>query len=640
MTISCIITSFDHGRHLAGAIDSVLAQTRPVDEIIIADDCSTDGSREMIEAYARRDDRIRPVLRERNIGVAANRDLAVRAARHPWITTLDGDDLFYPNKMERELAMIENAQEEAVVCSNVILFQGDGLIFRHHDVSYVDGASTDHLVDLFAARRRPLPRDLLLPKRLFEKAGGFDHELPIYEDWDFKLRLAALGVPWRWAGCVGVAYRRDGIGLSSAPAGRHRQVIERILEKNRQQIETWAAHSLRTLRFEALHPFNGPAAWFGRLQQSRRADPSRGADTDPPARLPGGYVVPERKAGAHGASNGPRNPMISVITPCLDRANYAREMVESVRAQRAVDVEHIVVDGGSTDGTLDVLAEYKDVELVSEPDRNLYEALNKGLRRARGDIVVILNSDDYFEPDVFADVAVVFADDETVEMVTGGTTLFVDEGDRRRIVRTTTAPAELELSLYNVLLGSPHMNARFFRRSLLDRIGPFDDRFDIVSDRDFLIRLYLCRPVSRRVNRVVYHYRQHPGSLTFNPGMARRLEYGREYISIAAKFLDRSDIPHDMRRALVFWHSREAAVAFRQALRRGRVRPAIDHYRAAWRRDPWWPLRSIWFAVYGPAPIAATPFSVSGTMLHIAKRTLLDPLAALYSLKTRLSPDR
>ena len=83
--------------------------------------------------------------------------------------------------------------------------------------------------------------------------------------------------------------------------------------------------------------------------------------------------------------------------PCLNRVNLIREAIESVLAQDYPNFEHIVIDGGSTDGTLDVLREYRHLKLISEPDNGLYDAVNKGIRLAQGELIGWLNSDDVYD---------------------------------------------------------------------------------------------------------------------------------------------------------------------------------------------------------------------------------------------------
>ena len=98
-------------------------------------------------------------------------------------------------------------------------------------------------------------------------------------------------------------------------------------------------------------------------------------------------------------------PTITTITPSLNRAKFIDEAIKSVLNQDYPHVEHIIIDGGSTDGTLDVLALYPNLKVISEPDQGIYDAINKGIRMAKGDIIGILNSDDYYEPNFFSELA-------------------------------------------------------------------------------------------------------------------------------------------------------------------------------------------------------------------------------------------
>jgi glycosyltransferase involved in cell wall biosynthesis len=94
--------------------------------------------------------------------------------------------------------------------------------------------------------------------------------------------------------------------------------------------------------------------------------------------------------------------LVSIVTPSLNQARYLREAIDSVRAQTHSPIEHIVVDGGSTDGTPDILSEFQDLRWTSEPDRGQSHALNKGFALANGEILGWLNADDAYEPDAVA----------------------------------------------------------------------------------------------------------------------------------------------------------------------------------------------------------------------------------------------
>jgi len=122
----------------------------------------------------------------------------------------------------------------------------------------------------------------------------------------------------------------------------------------------------------------------------------------------------------------PSAPLLSIVTPCLNRAPLIGQAVESVQRQDYPRVEHIVMDGGSTDGTLEVLRRYPHLDVTSEKDRGLYDALNKAIQRARGEIVGHINSDDLYEPRVFGAVMRAFAAHPEADAVVGGAAAFED----------------------------------------------------------------------------------------------------------------------------------------------------------------------------------------------------------------------
>ncbi|MEH6557737.1 MAG: glycosyltransferase family 2 protein [Oceanicoccus sp.] len=114
-------------------------------------------------------------------------------------------------------------------------------------------------------------------------------------------------------------------------------------------------------------------------------------------------------------------PRISIITPCLNAAATIRDTIESVINQDFDDMEYIVIDGGSTDGTLEILQEYPDIidKVVSEPDQGISDAFNKGIKLASGDYIGIINADDYYEPCAFTNILEVAAANGDPDVIHG-----------------------------------------------------------------------------------------------------------------------------------------------------------------------------------------------------------------------------
>lgn len=178
-------------------------------------------------------------------------------------------------------------------------------------------------------------------------------------------------------------------------------------------------------------------------------------------------------------------PRISVVTPSFRQAVYLPDCLDSVRGQ-SVAHEHLVVDGGSADGTLDVLAARDDVRWTSAPDRGQSDALNKGFERCEGEVIGWLNADDFYLEGAFEKVMAVFDADPAVEVVYGDC-LFVDAGGcvvRAKCEHGFDAPT---LRHYGAYMPS---TATFFRRGLRDRgLLTLDESCRYVMDLDLFMRL-------------------------------------------------------------------------------------------------------------------------------------------------------
>ena len=197
---------------------------------------------------------------------------------------------------------------------------------------------------------------------------------------------------------------------------------------------------------------------------------------------------------------------ISIITATQQCVDTLGDCLASVAGQSYPDREHIVIDGASTDGTLAVLEAHRPqlAALVSEPDQGLYEALNKGLARASGDVVGFLHADDlYADADVRARIAAAFAttsDRGTVEAVYGDL-VYVAKEDTNRVIRYWRAgefqPVRLRWGWM-----PPHPTL-YLRRSVYQRQGGFDPRYRIAADYDLMLRV-LGGGGGRPVGQVVY----------------------------------------------------------------------------------------------------------------------------------------
>ena len=285
-------------------------------------------------------------------------------------------------------------------------------------------------------------------------------------------------------------------------------------------------------------------------------------------------------------------PRITLLTPCLNAERYIGEVLETVERQQYPNLEHIVVDGGSLDATLDILARHPTTIVASESDRGSHDAMNKGLRLATGEIIAFINSDDLYAPGVLADVAKAFAADPSLDVVVLGTALFAEGlGSDIRLIEAHGHRAGQGFCLAELVFGAPGFNGRFFRRRVFEQIGDFDLRYFISADRQFLIRLALAGPRSRVLPTYGYYYRQHSASATLNPRQRNRDAISREHLRQALEFARLSPTTSEQRSTFWCWHAGEGAKLILRGLHSGKIGEVGGTALALFRDDFLWPLR-------------------------------------------------
>ena len=181
---------------------------------------------------------------------------------------------------------------------------------------------------------------------------------------------------------------------------------------------------------------------------------------------------------------------VSIITSCYNRAATIRSAIESVLAQDYNDIEFIVVDGSSTDGSLDIIREYVDriSIIISEPDHGMYEAINKGIRVATGEIIGLLHSDDFFY-----DNGVIGRIVERIKRTHAdflyGDGLFVNPDNTNKVVRNWIGGG---YRLWKVRHGwLPLHPTCYIRRDVMMRLGLYNESYKIAADSDLLVRYLL-----------------------------------------------------------------------------------------------------------------------------------------------------
>jgi glycosyltransferase involved in cell wall biosynthesis len=177
--------------------------------------------------------------------------------------------------------------------------------------------------------------------------------------------------------------------------------------------------------------------------------------------------------------------VVSIITIVYNGERYISDTIRSVAAQTYPHIEYIVVDGGSTDRTLEVVDRFKDAvsAVITEKDRGISDAFNKGIRLASGQIIGIINADDWYEPDAVA---------KAVQYLEGFDVVYGDLQQWKDGKPDFIARADHQLLTREMTVNHPTV---FVRRECYDRFGLFDEQYKCAMDYDFVLRLFVggCR---------------------------------------------------------------------------------------------------------------------------------------------------
>lgn len=206
-------------------------------------------------------------------------------------------------------------------------------------------------------------------------------------------------------------------------------------------------------------------------------------------------------------------PTISVVTVCFNSARTIEETIRSVLAQTWPAVEYIVVDGGSTDGTLDIVRrhERRIARWISEPDRGIYDAMNKGVQAATGEWIHLLNSDDvYADPGVLVRVAPRLDPERT-----NYCDITRDFGGGR--TQRQSFPFDRRKLMFSAYLPHPGL---IVHRAQYERVGLYDTRLKIAADHDMILRLLAAYPPNH-IPEVLVRMRQ-DGASAQAPGIVLR----------------------------------------------------------------------------------------------------------------------
>jgi len=282
---------------------------------------------------------------------------------------------------------------------------------------------------------------------------------------------------------------------------------------------------------------------------------------------------------------------ISIVTPLLNRVDMLRDAIASIRLQQAPDVEHIVVDGGSTDGSQQV-ARDSGATVIDAPGSGIYEALNIGLDLAQGEFIVLLNSDDVLPQNAISSWIKEFKGQPDLDLVRGRVSV-----ERMKDGAWTPgfngAPKLTRTAFETFLFGPTNINACMFRATLWKRIGPFATQFRISADREWLLRVYTSDARVCEIDTLTYIYRAHEKSLTIGSAKPATARWVQEHLDFLRTFLANTVLSNEHKRAVRAFFAKESLHAVGLSMSQGRIAGAAQVAAKSFQTDPLWPAHAV-----------------------------------------------
>jgi glycosyltransferase involved in cell wall biosynthesis len=273
-------------------------------------------------------------------------------------------------------------------------------------------------------------------------------------------------------------------------------------------------------------------------------------------------------------------PKISIVTPSYNQAGFIEETIRSILLQGYPDIEYIIIDGGSTDGSVDLIKKYdKWISYwVSEPDRGQSHAINKGWERCTGEIVAWLNSDDVYQPGAFFKVAKFMNENKRVGMLYGECDLIDESG--RTIGACPSMAFDLKALVCNQwFISQP---ATFFRKATIDRIGGINEQLQLIMDWEYFLRIALERIPIKRLSVPTAKFRTWENAKT----NAMAVRSGMEKLTILDWLFKQPGAQNQLggfkKQAYGYVHQ-WTGEAYRN---QGRMWRAMAHFLNAWRYQP------------------------------------------------------
>lgn len=281
-------------------------------------------------------------------------------------------------------------------------------------------------------------------------------------------------------------------------------------------------------------------------------------------------------------------PLISIITPALNTGATLAETLESVVAEDFSDIEHWLIDAKSSDETLAIASKYPYLKVISEHDRGIYDGMNKGAGMASGEWLLFLQADDWLPEGALKAYRNAIKQNPTALMICGGAEAVRMSDGGWKTIWSVTDLQNKKLTLENIALGEPMINARLIRRDVFLQLGFFSLDYTLASDRDFLIQAALLEIKQIEISELTYRYRWHSGSSTMTEGNQLTQKLSSENLAVAKKYLS---LGEEAQRAVFRkWHTNLMVQAAMNDLESFKLKNLLQSAVDGFQVDRLWPL--------------------------------------------------
>jgi len=281
-----------------------------------------------------------------------------------------------------------------------------------------------------------------------------------------------------------------------------------------------------------------------------------------------------------------KRPLISIITPSFNAGGTIAETMESVLPQISGHIEHLLIDAGSIDNTLAIAGLYPHLSVISERDRGIYDGMNKGAAMAKGEWLLFLQADDWVPAGTLETYQKAILDNKAASVICGSAEAVKENHGKWSTVWSVTETCRKSLTIENVALGEPMINARLIKKDIFNQLGGFTLDYTLASDRDFLLRAVEMGMNQHPVDALTYRYRWHSGSSTMTEGNSLTPRLSFENLSIAKAHLSRAN--GSRKRILQKWHDRLTVQAGMNAIEEARWEDFLKTIKDGTSQNPFW----------------------------------------------------